>query len=157
MLKHLPLAAAIVVATAAYMAPSDAGAINFRQNATGVCQSNLPTSDTQIRKRPTAIRNEGTSSAFVSCSLGAENAVTNTNVEILFTNVSAAAVDVSCTFVTGRVNTGPQFYPVTVNIAGNSDDFVSEVFPEADLANLVNASCLLPPGVELNYLHTFGG
>lgn len=71
-------------------------------NGSADCQSALPVFDGNIRKRPTAISNEGTKSAFVSCSVHNNN---NGAVSVVFgvtlTNNSAADVDVNCSMVNG--------------------------------------------------------
>jgi hypothetical protein len=150
-----PLSAALVAVSCA-IGMSTAGAEEItRQNATGICQGALPAFDTQIRKRPLAIRNEGTQSSFVSCSLAGTGLEEHNSVEIVFTNSSPVSVDVNCTVVSGRATFGapPLFYPRVVTLAaGSSNSIVHEFDNAVDPANLINSSCILPAGVSLDYI-----
>lgn len=153
MLKQLEIAA-LVVAGAAFMAPTDAQTATFRINAAGSCQGALPVYATNLRFRPTALKNEGTSSSYISCSLGSLESAVHTNVRIFFGNASAAAADVSCTVVTGNVQQGLTWYTIApVTIAPGGVGAVGQDFDElVDTAAQVNMSCLLPKGVELQYI-----
>ena len=57
------------LALAATLSVPDARAGSTVQNAVGNCNGALPGFEGALRKRPLAIANEGTSSAFVSCTL----------------------------------------------------------------------------------------
>jgi hypothetical protein len=130
------------------------------QYGAGACQGNLPVSATQLRARPLAIKNEGTSSAFVSCSLAADDffgALNDFN-GVAITNSTGAAVEISCTLVTGNIDFPINFFPKTGTIAANSLGVVSWS-PAADngdvpFNNSLNYSCLIPPGVEINGVFT---
>lgn len=153
MLKQLPIAA-LVVAAAAFMAPTDARAQEFQQNAAGACQGALPVYDTNLRNRPMGIINVGTTAAYVSCSMAAEFDVDHTIVGIQIWNTTGADADVACTIVTGRSAFDHTFYPQTVTFGAGLNGFIIEFLdPTVDPAtDMVNASCLLPPGVELSYV-----
>ena len=147
---------AILGVALAMGAPGSASAEITRQNASGMCQGALPAFDTQIRKRPLGIRNEGTQRAFVSCSLPATQGQEHTLVEILFENSNAASASVNCTVVTGRANfsTAPQYYTLpTLALPAKSASGMAHYFDNAvDPANTVNVSCNLPAGVSLDYI-----
>lgn len=156
-MKHaVTTTTAILGAALAMGAPGIASAEITRQNAAGMCQGALPAFDTQIRKRPLAIRNEGTQPAFVSCSLPATNGQMHSSVEIIFANSNAAPASVNCTVVTGRANfsTPPQYYTLpTLVLQANQPGGRLHTFDNAvDAANTVNVSCNIPAGVSLDYI-----
>lgn len=153
MLKQLPIAA-LVVAAAAFMAPTDARAQEFQQNASGTCQGALPVYDTNLRNRPMGIINVGITGAYVSCSVYSEYAQDHTIAAVQIANPTGADVDVSCTIVTGRSSFDHTFYPLTQTFVAGSNGFMVQFLdPLVDLGtDLINASCLLPPGVELSYM-----
>ncbi|MEO6138716.1 MAG: hypothetical protein ABIP11_08660, partial [Luteimonas sp.] len=105
---HIHTIAAVALATslASAFASGDASAVtkqrSFVQNATGACQSALPVFDGQIRKRPLAVQNEGTSAAFVSCSFMDTDRSVNgvTDVFLYADNNTSSSVTVNCTLVT---------------------------------------------------------
>jgi hypothetical protein len=155
MLKQLPIAT-LVVAAAAFMAPIDVRAQTVVQNASGVCQGALPVYATNLRNRPLGIKNEGASGAYVSCSVGSIFEQTHAFVRIQIANLTGAAVDVSCTIITGRSSFDHTYYPVSLTFPARRNGIIIQfldriVDPATDL---INASCLLPPGVELSYIAT---
>jgi hypothetical protein len=152
-----PVATATAAATLAVVAMSmpHARAATSASNATGMCQSALPVFDTQIRKRPLGVSNEGSSSAFVSCSVPVGyNPDTVDNGAIFLTNRNAGAVIVSCTLVDGALAAqDPGYYPQTV--AALPGEVTIIVWDPADhgletFQSYPNYSCNLPPGVEIN-------
>ena len=147
-------AVAVLATVVAATSLQPANAENARQNATGACQAALPAYDGLIRKRPTAIRNEGTASAFVNCSMASVEGVVHPFAEVIVTNATADSATVTCTIVTGRINSDLRYYPVTLEVAAGTQGYLGQSFDNnVDTANLINASCLLPPDVELNYVH----
>lgn len=150
------LSTAVVLAAAAMHAPQ-AQAATTAANATGFCQGALPVFDTELRKRPLGLNNEGDAGAYVSCSVPVpHNPDTTDNAVIYMTNRNAAAVDVSCIFVDGVVAdsgfpTG--YYPQTISL--NPGIFTAMVWLPGDFgltsfSGYTNFSCNLPAGVELN-------
>jgi len=126
-------------------------------NATSFCQGALPAFDTEIRKRPLAVRNEGTADAFVSCSIPTNYAGPNTSVSVYLVNRSAGTATVDCTFVDGIVTEigGPGFpvyYPQSIALlAGAAEPLVWEAseFELTAFSTIANVSCALPPGTEI--------
>lgn len=126
-------------------------------NATGVCQGALPVFETAVRKRPTALANEGTSTAFVSCSFAGDNSG-NSVTDYVFayvTNRGNVERTINCLLVEG-VNIPGLGAPVSspsslVLTPGTSEGFlwfarnVGGTF-----TNIHNLSCALPPGVEIS-------
>src|SRR5690554_342572 len=68
--RAAPFAPALAVAllAAGALAPQPAAALRVVAQATAICQGALPAFETQIRKRPLALQNEGEANAFVTCS-----------------------------------------------------------------------------------------
>ena len=137
------------------MSMADVSAEEYQQNATGVCQGNLPASDTNIRKRPTAVRNEGTGNAFVNCSTMnlIENEVTTAAVHV--NNAGAASATISCTMVNGRQSFDPAFFPKTRDLPAGASGFMIWTAAGdnggANFQDLINFSCLLPPQTDIEY------
>lgn len=151
MTKSITLVACLFAALAA----APASATLYRQNAAGACKSALPVFDGNIRSRPLAVANEGTASAFVSCSMLDYWLDDIQLVSILLRNNTAATVSVSCTYVSGSV-TDAEFFTRTRTLTAGQTGGITWA-PAVDHANLpfdaqVNFSCSLPPGVELSRL-----
>lgn len=152
-MKSLSIAA-LVLATAAFMTPGTSNAQEFQQNASGVCQGALPVYDTLLRNRPLGIMNVGSTASYVSCSFMSGFGIPHDIVGIQIANPTAADVDVSCTIVTGRSSFDHTYYPVTLTYPAGAFGFLIQFLdPAVDPGtDLINASCLLPPGVELSYM-----
>lgn len=155
-LAMMPAAMTLAVA-AMFMPQANAG--TSASNATGMCQSALPVFDTQIRKRPLGVNNEGASNAFISCSIPiGYNPDTVNNGVIILTNRNDEAVIVSCTLVDGVVaEIGipdlPAFYPQTVAALPGEATVILWDPADHGLESFhvyQNYSCNLPPGVEIN-------
>jgi len=146
-------------------APGDASAALasriLNQNPAGVCQAALPVYDGQIRKRPKAIQNEGSSPAFVTCSWTAQGQLGenpgNPTAFAMFFSVNDGQPDhVTCIAVLGmQGQTIPTYTRGTdLHSAGGVRQLVW--YPE-DFGGsgefrsaLINVSCLLNPGVGIN-------
>jgi hypothetical protein len=136
------------------------------QNATGVCQAALPAFEGQIRKRPLALQNEGTSNAFVSCSLmGVISHATGLfagkvfGVQLWLDNNSGAPISVTCTLVEGRSGGTENVHIVkTVTMpAGSKDNEMSwsqdPDFGGGMLNGSPSISCNLLPGTGISSTH----
>jgi hypothetical protein len=124
-------------------------------NATGACKSALPVFDGNIRSRPLGVRNEGTASAFVSCSLPAEHDSEVSVIGLYISNTSGASATVNCTLVNGRNTFSPTYTPQSVVFPGNGSQWATFDPGETPQGgDLVNFSCSLPPGTEINMLAT---
>lgn len=155
---HRLLTVAIAVATlGAVSAPASAG--SYFSNAVGICQGALPSFEGSFRKRPLAIANEGTSNAFLSCTLPLDQTAVqgNTAVAVGLVNRSNALVAVACTFVDGTVpellgGVPPTLYPKNIAVAAGEGVSLIWQAAEYDLeafSKIASVSCALPPGVEL--------
>ena len=164
--QHGIITATLTAGLGLIFASGAAGAVTsarvFNQNATGNCQSALPTFDGQIRKRPLAIQNEGTAPAFVSCAfMSPSNLAGVTQVTLLADNNTGSPVDISCTLVSGVSHNGvPKYFPKTITMAANSGlngftwttaDNGGANFTDYDLS----ASCNLPVGTGLSATQIF--
>ncbi len=127
----------------------------YFQNATGFCQPSMPVYDGNIRKRPTAVANEGTGNAFVSCSMPTSSEMSSgiVNLYLALYNRGTAAVDVTCNLV-HSYQAGSQVFPRTLPISPGSRTFFSwlrvDVTAQPSL-QFANFNCNLPPGVEIGY------
>lgn len=145
-------------ATALLLAAGQAGAVTqtrtFAGGPTNYCQTALPVFDGNVRKRPLAVQNEGTSNAFVTCSFNSQYRITS--VQVYFYN-SGTTGTLNCTGVSGY-NTGPnQFIPKSVSLTGggpqgllawNAADFTGA--PAEFPSGHFSISCNLLPGMGVN-------
>lgn len=123
----------------------------LESTAVGLCQGALPAFETQIRKRPLAVQNEGASSTFVSCALTSQNSLQS--VDVYFGSIGGT-VTISCTGVTGFTGVAAfSSKSVTVGagaravISWTPSDFgATGTLPSA----LFSISCALPPGAAIN-------
>lgn len=158
MLKNLSMAT-LVVAAAALMVPAEADA-TVAQNGAGACQGALPVYATNLRARPLGINNEGTSGAYVSCSLHtidlyqADNAVNG----LMLSNGGGADADVDCVLVSSGSDLGSaSYFPKSITVPAGASKVELSWDPAADngganFPNTMNYSCLLPPGIDVNYV-----
>lgn len=146
--------ASLAVVSFAGLAIVPAGAQSYttRQNAAGMCQGALPQFAGSLRARPLALANEGTSDAFITCSLVAENARRYQFINPLFFNRSGVATTATCTIVTGHVHSSPWYYTRTVSLPAGGGASIELTPNGADPSNMFNMNCRLPAGVELNYI-----
>jgi hypothetical protein len=160
---HSMPGAMLALAMAAVMPAGDAGAMTktrfYYANPTSYCQTALPVFDGNVRKRPLAVQNEGTTGAFITCSFTAQSTGLD-SVVVLASNDGAAAATLTCTGVTsvqGGSDGGPSEYvSKTVTIAASGvagliwlpDDFgMGSTIPGG---GYFSVSCNLPPGVGIN-------
>ncbi len=154
---------ALTTGIGSVLASGDASATtlsrSFVQNATGACQSALPVFDGQIRKRPLALQNEGTASAFVSCSfMGTDRGIGDSKSVITLLlyadNNTASAVSLTCTLVDGVSGLANVFIPKTITLPANSTLNLIQWTPSdkggIKFSFTTNASCNLPVGTGLS-------
>lgn len=158
----LGISAAIALAGVAIPQAVDAATVTkgFYQAGSGFCQPALPTFDGNIRKRPTAIANEGTALAFVSCS--APKTFSDTSgfsdnepqYQLVVYNKGSAAVNVTCSLV-NAFQAGSTAFPKTLSVAAGSRTFFSWNAATDNGGTewqFPNFSCGLPPGTEVGYI-----
>ncbi len=157
-MKTFPTALAIALAATTMAPSSDAHAGTSAANATAFCQGALPAFDTEIRKRPLGVNNEGDSNAFVNCSIPiGHNPTAVENGVVTLTNTNGTAVTANCTLVDGLApgvsQDPPGYYPKSLAIAAGDTGAIVWTPGEYQLSSFSpyqNFSCNLPPGVELN-------
>jgi hypothetical protein len=128
------------------------------QLAAGACQAALPAYEGQIRKRPLALQNEGTASAFVTCALaspGYGNAEGFANlVALAVINVGGAPATLNCTLVDARnLFNDPVYLPKSIAIpTGGNASLLQWTSSEngGELFAFPAISCNLPVGVGIN-------
>lgn len=127
------------------------------QNGGNACTGALPTFEGALRKRPQAIANEGTSTAFVTCSLEANdlNSARGINAFMSFANSTASAASVNCTLVDGNAFAGAVTQTASFTVGAGSTARVANFYPVSPATQFtrssVSVSCALPPGTALNY------
>lgn len=123
-------------------------------HATAFCQSALPAFEGLIRKRPLALQNEGTATAFVTCSVPSDlNARELLSLSIVFVNNTGGSVSISCTLVSGALG-NVVYIPKATTGAG---EYMANIWSPSDiggnaLSALSSFSCALPPGTGVHYL-----
>ncbi len=125
-------------------------------HGTANCQSALPVFDRNIRKRPKAFANVGSSTAFVTCDFETINIFGEGayDVRVYLINRSGASRTVNCTFVDG-FGEGVSSPSLVKSVAMPTDTTPATLGVTADLDNgnlnfvAPSISCALPPGVEI--------
>lgn len=157
------LATAVVVAGAAMLSGNAEAALRqISSQATNYCQSALPVFDGNIRKRPLGVQNEGTGSAFITCSYptGEGRLIAGSNTTRVwqyFINNTDEDITVNCTGVSGLVAASAEYLPKSIVVpAGGAStqlswfavDFAGApaVFPNQSVFSI---SCSIPPGAGL--------
>ncbi len=147
------IAAAVLLAAVSMVHAPNARAASSASTAVGSCLGSSSASDANLRKRPLGMRNEGTTSAFISCAAQyGYNASGVADAVLIATNTNAQAVDLTCTLVDGVLSL-VFYYPKTVSIPAN--DAAQIVWLPSDnggtsFTGYENFSCNVPPGVEIN-------
>jgi len=155
MSKFFIAVTATVLAGSALLATGDVKAGGVQANSTAFCQAALPVFDTNLRKRPLAVVNEGTSDAFVTCSYPVDISTTGVyEVDAYLANHTGITKDVNCTLVDGYDNGTVTYIPKTTRSyddGGFHDaDFTSAADNGGvDFGGTVGISCALPPGIGL--------
>lgn len=121
--------------------------------ASGACQGALPIFETNFRKRPLAVANEGTTNAFVTCGVRNTEDQVSSAVELYVTNRNAADVDVDCTLVDGIFDNTigfADYYPQTVTATAGVDSSFSWGGFGSPYQQI---SCNVPAKIEVNMLY----
>ncbi len=123
-------------------------------NSPAVCQASRSIYDEQLRKRPLGIQNEGTTAAYVTCALIAEDNIDA--VEVYMSTIDGTENPVTCTLVS-NYNLGDNEY-ITRTVETIDGDFSGVVFLPEDFidqeetfpTSFLALSCKLAPGTGLN-------
>ena len=159
----LPLSCLLAFAGATAIPAADAATVNRKIyfNAAAHCQAALPVYDGRIRKRPLAVQNEGSASAYVTCAIATPG-------ELRYLVVFASSHDggthrVECTAISGTKGHGVYMGRgvttpadgTTIPMQWNGVAWGGPLAGPAGLPNFffgpyLSVSCLLPPGSGLN-------
>lgn len=158
-----PFRSAVCATVLALAVVPAANAVNANRgnaiNAVGACQGALPSFEGSLRKRPLAIANEGTTAAFVSCSLQGERWTPdwNTKVEVFFENPGPGTRSVTCTLVDNYAGGSNRYLTKTVSIVAGQQfprlTFLASEFDNNRIHYLASFSCSLPPGLSLTHMY----
>lgn len=130
--------------------------------AVALCQPALPVFDGNIRKRPLAVQNEGTSNAFVSCGLIEDVSGYSSGAKTVaayLVNTGTTSATINCTLVSGNGRHGDSvlYFPKSATISAGDNS--SLIFWSAAADNggvnfdqVVSVSCQLPPGTGVMQL-----
>lgn len=136
-------------------------ALHFNQAVGAMCQGALPNYEGSFRKRPLAIKNEGSSSAFLTCGVSTQfDDVTGgvPFVELVVTNRNAVDTSISCTLVDGIIDPligFADYFPQTISVvAGEPAAFEWDANGGGGTFDPVFGfpalSCNVPANVEIN-------
>jgi hypothetical protein len=154
-LRPLPLAALVLAASLASPAPAATQTRYIIQLAPGVCGANNPANDVSLRRLPTGLKNAGTSTVSVVCTLWGDDgtAAAATNVRVFFSNGKPTAATITCTLHMGLPVTFQTTSTKSANVAGYSSNNQLS-WGTTDYGSDANAQwatlqCSLPPGFTL--------
>jgi len=152
----LPLGALILASLSAASAFAVDVARNLMSSAAGVCQGALPNYEGNIRKRPLAVVNEGSSDAFVTCAFPGFGGEVHDTYYLYVRNRGSDTITFTCTAVYGSEVEGTPVYvtksvPRAPGVSGSlfwlPGDGIGTAYP-------TSVSCLLPPGGAIGNVHT---
>lgn len=125
------------------------------------CQGALPSYEGAFRKRPIAIKNEGVSSAFITCATFGNNGgpAIFSLVAPYFRNANASgSVTINCTLSDGFLDSGaPTLLPKSITLTAGAGGYIQ--WDATDNGGLkfrsANTSCSIPAGVEVGWFGVF--
>ncbi len=158
------LLAGVALAGQGFSTPARAVTVDrgVTTNAVTFCQAALPAYEGLIRKRPLAVQNEGTATAFVTC--GFVNDIYSSGTRRVFANFlnnDLAAQQVTCTLVTGVAGFTNAYITKSITIPANTPGGQSLSWDNvvdnggAYFSRWVALSCSLPVGTGIGYLGSF--
>lgn len=161
--RSMPTAVMAAAIAAAALSPLSAGATRVVAQATAICQGALPAFETQIRKRPLAVQNEGAVNAFVTCSFnnaGNSNGSSRVSGFTVYLQNMSSSRTVSCTAVnsgSGAKGSDALYATKSIQVPRDEDgstalDFVPGDFIQGAFVlpgDAVSVSCNLLPGVGI--------
>lgn len=151
----MPCAIACLVFAAQRPASAVEILIGTASHGTANCQAALPVFDGKIRKRPLAIANEGSTTAFVTCDFETLPTLIGKViiVNVRLHNASATARQVSCLLLDSfGTNVYSPSLSKTVQLAPQSHGELEWLATDDNDGNnytTPSMSCALPPGVEI--------
>ena len=164
---HLSTCIALTIAcSATFTAPVRAATFMREETAMSAetCQAALPAFDSNIRKRPLALMNEGSRSSFVTCAFAGVNDFIpfTLGIEIYLTNSDVTHHTITCTLVDGRTGfSNPLYVPRALSVApGGGLQKISWIrgdSAETQVAGFVYpaVSCVLAPKTGIRFSTRF--
>jgi hypothetical protein len=127
----------------------------MQTNGAGVCQAALPSFEGLLRKRPMAIQNEGSATAFVTCSPTTMQSMWTSEIHghgVHLINRNSAAVLIACSAVIGSQDgVADETVTKAVQIPANAAGAI--YWGDGDIpaqnGESFNATCGLPPGTGI--------
>jgi len=156
--RHLAISLAATALATILVVDTSAHAAEAWSGAAALCQSATPSHEGALRKRPLALQNEGTATAFVTCNL--VNVAAATELTVYVSSMTSGPKTLSCTAVAGTTAGSASYSAHTVSFTGVSIEPAAmswfpihfgiggNVFP----SKLVSLSCALPPGTGIHHL-----
>jgi hypothetical protein len=128
-------------------------------NAPALCHPAFLRYDSDVRKRPLAVVNEGSAPAYVTCSLPADlaNPYGLAQAYIVLRNLSQAPMSINCTVVLGVDDGGAQYITRTVQVGAGQRVTLAvepEDFNREYLRQRIGFSCNLPVMAGINEIGT---
>lgn len=161
---HLPIFCSALLSVSLLMS-TDAEALDRNRidvsGPTNYCQAALPVFEGNIRKRPLAVQNEGTSNAFVTCSFQTRLFTSTdevTEIELYVGNSNSTATDITCTAVGGFQGGALQLDTRETTLdPGEIDSFTYNDFQYNNdiLPSPFSVSCNLLPGMAIHEAYIF--
>lgn len=153
----LSLAVALTAATLSPNAQAVTVNRDYLSHGTANCQSALPVFDGNIRKRPAAVANEGTATAFVTCDSESINdgATGFSQVGVYVLNRAGTdGVTLTCTLVNAVFTAGATVTKTSAAIPASSTGFITWSTADNGGNNFTApaVSCALPPGVDISFM-----
>ncbi len=161
--RYVTSSAALLMSLAAMHASAEEQPRIINSGPVTACQAATPFFSDKIRKRPLAVKNEGTSSAFVTCSfttIGPRGLSTPIRYELFVSN-TGPTTDITCTAVGGVEggigNSAPQFDTRTTQL-GSGDEPIAFTYTPGQFQNdilpaVFSISCNLQPGMAVHDMY----
>lgn len=156
--RFLPLPSLALFALCAGICPH-AGAVTVLSDSgpANYCRPALPVFDAQVRTRPLAIRNEGSSPVFISCAMPTEslpggiNRTGNFFIDVRHdspVNTGSDSIEIACTAISGDTGfTALQAVTRSHTLSPGESATLSwqpSNFPEGEMLRAMSFSCVLP-------------
>ena len=123
------------------------------QAAAGNCVGPLPSYDSNLRKRPGGILNEGSADAFLSCGLSNDPIRLTWGVDVQLTYRGPSSASARCTLVSGFNTANVSYISDERTISSMSNAYITfrlDFSSNEHFTPPLAISCILPPGMELN-------
>jgi hypothetical protein len=155
-LRPLPVVALALATLLSSAAPAATVQRRIFQLAPGICGANNPANDSQLRRLANGLRNSGTSTISVVCTLwGDDGTVAAASaVQLYFGNNKATGATLACTLTMGLPLSSQTTSTKSQSVAGYGINALLEWntgdYGTSGDAQWATLQCSLPPGITLN-------